>query len=174
VRTFTVHEPPDPPADLIERGERLVFVGEGFSWSALLLAPFWLLAERLWWPLLGYAAFVGLIELLQQVTGAPNTAAGLALAALHAIIALEAGALQRGGLRRRGFTQLGSVVGRSRAECERRFLEAWLPGEPRLRPASSDLVASARGVIAPSLQPAALGAPPPVRRGFWRSSKADR
>ena len=51
--TFTVHEPPDPPADRIDRAERLAFVRDGFSWSAALFTPVWLLAHRLWWPFAG-------------------------------------------------------------------------------------------------------------------------
>ena len=37
--TFTVHEPPNPPADRIERADKLVFVKDGFSWMAALFAP---------------------------------------------------------------------------------------------------------------------------------------
>ena len=42
--TFTVHEPPNPPADRIDRAESLVFIKDGFSWIAALFAPLWLLA----------------------------------------------------------------------------------------------------------------------------------
>ena len=52
--TFTVHEPPNPPADRVDRAEGLVFIKDGFSWFAALFAPLWLLVHRLWWPLLGY------------------------------------------------------------------------------------------------------------------------
>ena len=52
--TFTVHEPPNPPADRIERADKLVFVKDGFSWMAALFAPLWMLVHRLWWALLGY------------------------------------------------------------------------------------------------------------------------
>ena len=54
MRTYTIHERPDPPADRVDRAESLVFVKDGFSWVAALFAPLWLLVHRLWWPLLGY------------------------------------------------------------------------------------------------------------------------
>ena len=38
--TFTVHEPPNPPADRVDRAESLVFIKDGFSWAAALLASF--------------------------------------------------------------------------------------------------------------------------------------
>ncbi len=60
--TFTVHEPPNPPADRIERADRLVFVKDGFSWMAALFAPLWMLVHRLWWALLGY--IVAIVALL--------------------------------------------------------------------------------------------------------------
>ena len=52
--TFTMHEPPNPAADRVDRAESLVFVKDGFSWAAALFAPIWLIVHRLWWPLLGY------------------------------------------------------------------------------------------------------------------------
>src|SRR6185312_8279144 len=64
--TFTVHEQPNPPADRIDRAERLTFVRDGFSWTAALFAPVWLLAHRLWWPFLGYLAAEGVIEFVRQ------------------------------------------------------------------------------------------------------------
>jgi hypothetical protein len=63
MRTFTVHEAPDPPADRIDRAAGLAFVRDGFSWSAALFTPIWLLAYRLWWPLLGYLVAAVLIDL---------------------------------------------------------------------------------------------------------------
>ena len=45
--TFTVHEPPSPPPDRLERAESLVFVKDGFSWTAALFGPVWLLVHQL-------------------------------------------------------------------------------------------------------------------------------
>ena len=65
--TFTVHEPPNPPADRIDRAERLVFVKDGFSWLAAVFGPVWLLAHRLWWPFLGYVLLSAAFQLLTYV-----------------------------------------------------------------------------------------------------------
>src|SRR5688500_11268203 len=41
---YTIHEPPDPPADRLDRADSHVFVKEGFTWTAALFTPFWLIA----------------------------------------------------------------------------------------------------------------------------------
>src|SRR5581483_7531236 len=112
---YTVYEPPDPPADRLDRAESLEFVKEGFSWAAALLTPFWLAANRMWLVLAGY---LGGMVILQAV---------------HVLIGFEADSLKRWTLERNGWRMVGSAVGRNWAECERRFFEAWLPGEPYIK-----------------------------------------
>jgi hypothetical protein len=130
--TFTVHEPPNPPADRIERGERLVFVKDGFSWAAALFAPVWLLAHRLWWPLIGYVLLSVMLQALPHVAALDQRWLGLAGLALNLLVGLEADTLRRWGLARRGWSTLGTVTGRTASECERRFFDAWLPAQPIL------------------------------------------
>jgi len=134
--TYTVHEPPNPPADRIDRAERLVFVKDGFSWRAALFAPLWLLAHRLWWPLLGYVALSALFELVRQSAMLDPGWTTLAAAALHLLIGLEGDTLRRWTLDRRGWAALGSVTGKTVDECERRFFDAWLPTQPVIAPAA--------------------------------------
>jgi hypothetical protein len=152
MRTYTVHEPPDPPADRIDRAASLVFVRDGFSWTAALFAPFWLLANRLWWPLLGYVILSGAIELVRLVAGLDPQLAATAVIGLHLLIGLEADTLRRWRLERAGWRLLGSVSGRSAMECERRFYDGWLPTEPAMAPASS------------ASPPPGAGSPPPAKR----------
>jgi len=133
--TFTVHEPPHPPADSIDRAESLVFVKDGFSWAAALFSPIWMLVYRLWWPLLGYVVLSGLFELVRWGTSVGPEWITLAAIALHLLIGLEADTLRRWMLDRNGWRTLGSVSGRNAAECERRFFELWLPGLPVIAPA---------------------------------------
>lgn len=137
MQTFTVHEPPNPPADRVDRAESLAFVRDGFSWAAALFAPIWLLVHRLWWALAGYVAIAGGLELLKYATRLDQRWIALALFALNLLVGLEADTLRRWALDRRGWRVLGSVTGRSGAECERRFYELWLPTQPILAPASS-------------------------------------
>ena len=54
--------------------------------------------------------------------------------ALNLLIGLEADTLRRWALERRGWRTLGSVTGKTAAECERRFFETWLPTQPIIAP----------------------------------------
>ena len=135
--TFTVHESPSPPADRIDRAEGLVFVPDGFSWSAAFLAPLWMLAHRLWLPLLGYVVAAVLIELVRESDMVASGWATIAAVALNLLVGFEADTLRRWSLARRGWVTLGSVSGRNREDCERRFFDMWLPSQPVLTPASA-------------------------------------
>jgi hypothetical protein len=130
--TYTVHEPPDPPADRIDRAESLVFVKDGFAWLALLFAPLWLIAHRLWWALAGYVLLAVALQLAARAAPLDPGWAGLAGFAVNLLLAFEADTLRRWSLERRGWRSIGTVTGRTTAECERRFFEAWLPGQPIL------------------------------------------
>ena len=132
MRTYTVHESPDPAADRVDRAEALVFVKDGFSWATALFAPLWLVVHRLWWPLLGYVIISAAIQLPQLLFAFDQRWLGLASFALHVLIGFEADTLRRWGLERRGWHTVGTVSGRTPAECERRFFEAWLPAQPIL------------------------------------------
>jgi hypothetical protein len=130
--TFTVHESPNPPADRIDRAERLAFVRDGFSWTAALLAPIWMLAHRLWWPLVAYAVAVAVIVTIWQSEFLHPGWIALAAIGMNLLVGLEACTLRRWTLDQRGWTTLGSVSGRSSEDCERRFFDMWLPTQPVL------------------------------------------
>ena len=51
---YTVHEPPRGGSNPRRDPERFVFVRDGFSFWAFLLAPLWLLRHRLWLVFVGY------------------------------------------------------------------------------------------------------------------------
>jgi hypothetical protein len=132
MRTYTIHEHPSPVADRIERAERLVFVKDGFSWAAALLAPLWFLLHRLWWPLAAYVAVSAVFEIAQTTMSVDPGWLRLAAIALSLLIGFEADTLRRWGLERRGWRMIGTVTGVSAAECERRYFDSWLPTQPIL------------------------------------------
>jgi hypothetical protein len=139
MRTYTIHEQPEPLADRVERAEGLVFVKDGFSWAAALFAPFWFLLHRLWWPLIAYIAVSAAFEIAQEMASLDARWLGLAGVALNLLIGFEADTLRRWGLERRGWRMIGTVTGVSAVDCERRFFDGWLPRQPILATGTTTL-----------------------------------
>lgn len=127
---YTVHEPPSPPADRIDRAESLVFVKDGFSWGAALFAPIWLLVKGLWLELLAYLVVVTAFATGLEVLGIAQEWVSLVMTALHIVLGFEASSLVRWKFERKGWRMLGAVAGRVEADCERRFFEIWLHEQP--------------------------------------------
>lgn len=136
MQTYTVHELPEGPADRVERAERLVFVKDGFSLMAAVLAPLWMLANRLWLALLIYVVALVGFEVLAWLAGLSQQVAGWIMLAAHLVIGLEADSIRRWSLARGGYRFVGSVTGRSWDDCERRFFETWLKDQPLFSPGS--------------------------------------
>jgi hypothetical protein len=141
VDVYTVHEPPRPPADRIDRAASLVFVRDGFSWGAALFSPVYLAVKGQWLAFAAYFVIIMAASFAFLVIG------------LNAYLGFEASTLQRMWLNYRGWTELGTVAGRNLPECERRFIENWLAAMPAdssvavLSPASGFLEASWRRLI---------------------------
>jgi hypothetical protein len=131
---YTVHEPPRRHDDALAHTERFVFVRDGFSWPAFLIAPLWMLRHRLWLALIVYLVVVAALGAAFRALGA-----GDALGAVSFLVALlvgfEASSLRRYGLARRGWTNIGVVVGDDLESAERRFFDAWVAAPVR-RPAA--------------------------------------
>ena len=132
MQVFTVHEPPNPPADRLDRAESLLFLRDGFSWGALFFGPLWLVAKANWAGFAAYLIAAILMSALLRMFGAGEQAITLALFALNLFLAFEASSLQSLMLERSGWEELGTVIGRDAGECERRFFETWLPGQPAI------------------------------------------
>jgi Protein of unknown function (DUF2628) len=133
---FTIHEQPDPPADRIDRAEKLEFVRDGFTPLAAALPPLWMAMNRLWIVLLGYLLAAAAASLILKALGVSAPLIALINVAANLVIGFEADSLKRWTLGRRGWAEVGSVVGRNRDECERRFFDGWLVQQPILRTAS--------------------------------------
>jgi Protein of unknown function (DUF2628) len=126
---YTVHEPPlksgAPPEP-----ERFVFVRDGFSSWALLFGPLWMLRHRMWLELFGYVAVVAVLSILLRLSGSAGVG-WVVWTLLALLIGFEAGTLRRFTLRRRGFRNIGVVVGDDLELAERRFFDAWFRGSAR-------------------------------------------
>lgn len=124
--TFNVYEPPNASANRLESAEQLVFVRDGFSWFAAAVPALFLLVKRMWLDLIVFMAGAGLLVWAFTAAGAPNIGNALLLIA-QIVLGFEAGMLHGAALERRGFRFVGTVSGRSAEDCERRFMEVWLP-----------------------------------------------
>jgi hypothetical protein len=149
--TFTVHEPPRPPADRLDRAEEIVFLKDGFSWGAFLFAPLWLAMRQLWLALIGYVAFLAVVLGALAWFDAPSGWDFWVVFATHLVIGYEAESLRRLSLDREGWTTLGTVSGHSLDECERRFFETWLPAQPLIAFPLSAVAAAAGPATKPAL-----------------------
>lgn len=124
MRAFTVHAPQKEGSPL-ERAERMAFVKDGFSWPALFVPLLWLPWHRMWTVLLGWLAIIAAIVLAGRFVPAGDSYAGLAAIVFAVLFALEANALRRWSLGRKGWRFIGVAVGRDRDEAEYRFFTRW-------------------------------------------------
>jgi hypothetical protein len=123
--TYTVHTP-TPRQGASADPERFVFVRDGFYFWAFLLAPFWLLARRLWLVFVLYVVLNIVIAIALKLVGAPSWLGLLVAFALALLIGLEAATLRRWTFALRGWQLLGFVVGEDKEMAERRFFSEWV------------------------------------------------
>lgn len=140
MKTYTVHEPvlaveagnrgrPDM-RDRVDRGDMLVFVPDGFNWTAALFAPLVLLANHIYRGLGVYVVVLATAATVLSLLGAAPGWIVLAAVALHLFVGFEYGELKRSQLDSNGWVSHGPITGRSLDECERRFYSTWLPRQP--------------------------------------------
>jgi len=123
---YTVYEPPLKAHESAPDPERFVFVRDGFSFWAFLLAPFWLLRYRLWLAFIGYVIVAIALQIALRWIGASPTVTVLVAALLSLLVGFEAATLRRFTLSRRGWRNVGLVVGDDIDSAERRFFDAWV------------------------------------------------
>ena len=123
---YTVYEPPLKAHESAPDPERFVFVRDGFSFWAFLLAPFWLLRYRLWLAFIGYVIVAIALQIALRWIGDSPTVTVLVAALLSLLVGFEAATLRRFTLSRRGWRNVGLVVGDDIDSAERRFFDAWV------------------------------------------------
>ena len=122
---YTVYEPPLKAHESAPDPERFVFVRDGFSFWAFLLAPWWMLRHRLWLALVCYVILAVALSIALRFIGASAAVAIIAGALFSLLVGFEAATLRRFGLSRRGWRNVGIVVGDDVESAERRFFDAW-------------------------------------------------
>ena len=122
---YTVHEPPRRDDELLAHTARFRFVRDGFHFWALLFGPLWMLRHRLWLETIAYLVIVGLITFALTRFGASGAAGWVALL-ISFLIGMEASSLRRWKLSRRGYENVGVVVGDDLEDAERRFFDGWV------------------------------------------------
>ncbi len=125
---YSVFEPPMRDESTVEHAERFAFVRDAFSWSALIFGPLWILRYRMWLVLFLYLVVVGLLMAALAVVRVPPGTSGVVLLLVALLMGLEGNSLRRWTLRRRGWRDLGVVVGDDLQAAERRFFDGWFAG----------------------------------------------
>ncbi len=132
--SYTVHQP--PPGVAAAEPHRFVFVRDGFSWSAFLLTPLWMLWHRLWLMLAIYLVLSAALDVGLRALGGSTFMLVLVGLLISLLVGLEAATLRRLKLARRHWRNIGVVTGDDLEDAERRFFDAWIRQGPARRPAS--------------------------------------
>jgi hypothetical protein len=152
--TYTVHQPPLDFGAAATDPYRFVFVRDGFSWSAFLLTPLWMLWHRLWLALAIYLLLSAALDTGLRALGASALVLVLDGLLISLLAGLEAGTLRRLKLGRRRWRNIGVVTAENLEHAERRFFDAWIRQAPARRPAAP--------ASTPASGSATSAAPPPA------------
>jgi hypothetical protein len=131
---YTVHEPPLKANEDVPDPVRFVFVRDGFSFWAFLLTSLWMLRHRLWLVLLGYLVVATALHVGVYLLGASASVMFAVGFLLSLLVGFEAATLRRFTLGRRGWRNVGIVVGDDVESAERRFFDAWVRGDTIVSP----------------------------------------
>ncbi len=119
---FTVHAPPAKGAGN-SAPEDYVFVRDGFHVWAMIFGPLWMLFRKLWLVAFLYVVAMIALGVAMWLLKAGDAAGAWPMALISILIGLEAGSLWRWTLARRGFRNVGLVVGENLEAAERRFFD---------------------------------------------------
>ncbi len=122
---YTVHEPPLRDSGAAADPERFAFVRDGFYFWAFVFGPLWLLWRRLWLALLFYVIAWAAVESALWYFKAGVGAQAAINVVFALLLGMEASSLWRWTLERRGWKNLGVVVGDDLESAERRFFQTW-------------------------------------------------
>jgi hypothetical protein len=124
VKTYLVLEPAGGRRDA-EGADAVRFVREKFYWTALLLAPFWLIRHRLWFALLAWLGAIALIGVAVLLLDLDPTSAAVALVLPSLVVGFDGSELRRRKLIRAGYRDAGAALGEDLEDAERRYFANW-------------------------------------------------
>src|SRR5438445_13832366 len=104
---YTVYEPPLKGHESAPAPERFVFVRDGFSFWAFLLAPLWMLRHRLWLVFVGYAIVAVALQVGLRLIGASSGVIITVSLLLALLVGFEAATLRCFTLSRRRWKNVG-------------------------------------------------------------------
>ncbi|MTI44372.1 uncharacterized protein DUF2628 [Roseibium hamelinense] len=99
--------------------EKYIFVPDRFSVPAFAFSLIWIVFHRMWLVLLGYLVLTLALEIAASAIG--DLSPMVAAFAISAVFGLEAQALRRWSLERKGYSVVGMVCGSDQEEAELRF-----------------------------------------------------
>jgi hypothetical protein len=158
---YTVHEPLPRKNEASAAPERFAFVRDGFYFWAFLFGPLWMLWRRLWLVTVLYLMAAAAVHTGLWALGASGTTRFFVGFLLALLVGFEAGTLRRWTLTRRGWKNIGLVVGDNMETAERRFFSAWAPvtapapATPPSGPGPSRMPSGNRDIIGLFPQPGA-------------------
>lgn len=123
---YTVHQPPLRKGETAPDPDRFALVRDGFYVWAFVLGPLWMAWRRLWLALVLYVVLLIGIDVGLRLFGATALMHFVVLFAVALLLGLEAATLRRWTLNRRGWKNVGIVVGDDVESAERRFFASWI------------------------------------------------
>jgi hypothetical protein len=124
---YTVHEPLPRKDETSASPDRFTFVRDGFYFWAFVLGPLWMLWRRLWLVAVFYFVLATGLQAGLWAINASTEVKFFVWFLLALLIGFEAGTLRRWTLTRRGWRNVGVVVGEDIETAERRFFATWRP-----------------------------------------------
>jgi hypothetical protein len=126
---YSVRIPADG-SDPVSAADCANFLREGFSWPAFLFGPLWLLARRLWRPLIAWCLGALVIALAISNGLMRDGAAVWLYLAAALFLGLEGRAFVGAAMERRGFTLVDIAGGQDLTAAETGFFARWFVEAP--------------------------------------------
>jgi Protein of unknown function (DUF2628) len=122
-RSWLVFEPQDAAPETLAAADKAVFIKDGFSIGAFLIAPVWLLWRRMWLVFIAWLVVYIALDRLGAVFHVGDILMSVLTLVLALGFALEANQLRAWTLRGKGWRFAGVACGNSRVEAEYRHFE---------------------------------------------------